>query len=102
MPNILPKYRKTGVVTTGTDNVMLDTPTFEIINVQIDTLNGNLIVEILHTVTQGTIEQTHSRTFDVPFASLTGPVRTTGKNFLDAIEARILALPQYSGSTKLP
>ena len=102
MPNILPKYRKTGVVTTGSDNVRLDTPTFEIIKVEIDTLNEALVVEILHKVTQGTVVQEHSRTFNVTFASLSGAVRTTGKNFLDAIEARILALPQYSGSTKLP
>lgn len=102
MPNILPKYRKTGVITTGDDNVQLDTPTFEIIDVQIDTVEQVLKVTIMHYVSQGTLTQQHSRTFNVPFSSLSAQVRTTGKAFLDAIEARILQLPQYQGSTIVP
>jgi hypothetical protein len=42
---ILKKYQKVGVITTGSDNVQLDTPTFEIINISIDTVNQLLKVE---------------------------------------------------------
>ena len=97
---ILKQWIKNGVVVTGSDSVELDTPTFEIIDVQIDTVEQVLHVEILHTVMQGSLTQKHSRTFDVPFAGLPNPVKATGKSFLDAIEAEILALPQYSGAVE--
>lgn len=97
---ILKKYLKAGVITTGDDNLQLDTPTFEIINVGIDTVGQVLKVEILHEVSQGSLTQKHSRTFEVAFANLPNAVRIEGKSFLDAIEAEILALPQYSGSTE--
>ena len=99
--NILTKYTKTGVVTTGDDNVQLDTPTFEIIDVRIDTVEQVLHVEILHEVLQGSLVRKHSRTFDVAFADLSAPIRSTGLTFLQAIEAEILALPQYAGSTEV-
>ena len=98
MPNILKKYLKTGVITTGSDNIQLDSPTFEIIKVEIDTANSVLHVEILHEVQQGSLTQKHSRTFDVAFGGLPSGVKVTGKAFLDAIEAKILTLSQYSGA----
>lgn len=101
MANILKKYRKEGVVITGSDNVELDTPTFEIINVNINTVNSMLSVEIIHEVMQGSLIRKHSRTFEVPFTSLTTTIKTDGKKFLNAIEAKILELPQYSGATEV-
>ena len=99
--NILKKYIKEEVITTGTDNVELDSPTFEIISININTVDKVLSVEILHEVAQGTLTQKHSRTFDVQFDSLTAPIKVTGKDFLDAIEAKILELPQYNGATEV-
>ena len=99
--NILKTYIKTGVITTGSDNVELDTPQFEIIDVKIDTVAQVLHVEILHEVVQGSLTQKHSRTFDVPFAGLPTAVKATGLEFLQAIETEILALPQYSGATEV-
>lgn len=100
MSHILKHWIKTGVVTTGTDNVQLDTPSFEIIAVNIDTVEQVLHVEVMHTVMQGILERKHSRSFDVAFTSLPTAVKQTGKEFLDAIEAKILALPQYQGATE--
>jgi hypothetical protein len=102
MPNILAKYLKNGVITTGADNVQLDTPTFEIIAVNIDTVEQMLVVEVMHYVNQGAVVQQHHRTFNVSFASLPLNVRQTGKAFLDAIEAQLLLLPQYQGSVLAP
>lgn len=101
MTNILKKYLKSGVIITGPDNVELDSPTFEIIDVKIDTVNQVLNVEIMHEVSQGSLNQKHSRTFDVPFAGLPSAVKVTGKSFLDAIESEILKLPQYAGATEV-
>ena len=101
MNNILKKYIKQGVITTGSDNVELDTPTFEIIDIAIDTVEQKLTVEIMHEVSQGSLTQKHSRTFDVAFADLPSSVKVTGKAFLDAIEIEILNLPQYLGSTEV-
>lgn len=98
--NILKKYTKQGVITTGDDNLELDTPTFEIIDVKIDTVNKVLLVEVLHEVQQKSIVQKHSRTFEVDFNKLSATVKTTGKSFLDAIEQKILSLPQYKGSVE--
>ncbi len=98
MTNILKKYSKEGKITTGHDNLELDNPSFEIININIDTVNKVLKVEVLHEVLQGTVVQKHSRTFDIDFNKLPASVKTTGKSFLDAIEAVILKLPQYAGS----
>jgi hypothetical protein len=98
MSNILKKYNKEGVITTGDDNVQLDSPTFEIINVSIDTVNSKLRVEVLHEVMQGILIRKHSRDFNINFADLPASVKTAGKAFLDAIEAEILALPQYADS----
>ena len=95
---ILKKYIKTGVITTGDDNLELDTPSFEIVGVNIDTVNSVLKVEILHEVSQGSLTQQHSRTFEVGFSALPNPVKVEGRSFLDAIEAEILKLPQYSGA----
>ena len=58
--NILKKYIKQGVIITGSDNVELDTPTFEIININIDTVNQVLHVEILHEVQQGSLTRKYS------------------------------------------
>jgi len=101
MSNILKKYTKQGVVITGSDNVELDTPTFEIIDIGIDTVNQKLIVEIMHEVQQGSVPQKHSRTFNIDFANLPSSVKVTGKAFLDAIETEILKLPQYQGATEV-
>lgn len=99
--NILKKYTKSGVVITGSDNVELDTPTFEIVNVPIDTLNQQLTVEILHEVSQGSLTQKHSRTFELAFADLPSDIKAAGKVFLEAIQTKILELPQYVGSTEV-
>jgi hypothetical protein len=99
--NILKKYTKSGVITTGSDDVQLDTPIFEIISVTIDTVQSILNVEILHEVLQGSLVRKHSRTFEVPFANLTTPVKVAGKEFLEAINDKILELPQYSGATEV-
>ena len=96
--NILKKYIKNEIITTGTDNVQLDSPTFEIVSVNINTVERTLQVEILHEVQQGALTQKHSRMFDVGFKQLPNSVKLTGKEFLDAIEASILQLPQYSGA----
>lgn len=101
MANILKKYRKTGVIITGSDNVELDTPTFEIVRVNIDTVNSLLSVEVMHEVNQGSLVRKHSRTFEVPFSALTATIKNNGKKFLDAIESEILKLPQYNGATEL-
>lgn len=101
MENILKKYRKEGVITTGSDNVELDTPTFGIIDVKIDTVNRMLSVEILHEVYQGSLTQKQSRTFEVAFSDLSGSIQSTGLLFLQAIETKILELPQYSGATEV-
>ncbi len=93
--NILKKYIKQGVIITGSDNVELDTPTFEIINISIDTVNQVLHVEILHEVQQGSLTRKHIRTFEIPWGGLPSGVKVTGKSFLDSIEAEILKLPQY-------
>ena len=100
MVNILKHWIKNGVVVTGSDNVELDTPSFQIVDVQIDTVNSVLHVEIMHEVAQGSLTQKHSRSFDVPFGSLTTPIKQAGKEFLDAIEAKILTLPQYQGAVE--
>lgn len=99
MPNILRKFLKSGVITTGADNVQLDTPLFGIVAVHIDTVEQVLVLEVMHYVQQGTLTQQYSRTFNVPFSSLPASVRTTGKAFLDAIETKLLELPQYAGAT---
>ena len=99
--NILKKYIKNQVITTGTDNVQLDSPEFEIINVNIDTVDRVLKVEILHEVKQGSLTQKHSRTFDVQFNDLPNPIKVTGLEFLTAIETEILKLPQYSGANEV-
>jgi len=99
--NILKKYIKEEVITTGSDNVQLDSPTFEIIAVNIDTVERVLKVEIMHEVAQGTLTQKHSRTFEVPFADLPTAIQLEGKQFLEAIEAKILTLPQYSGANEV-
>ncbi len=98
MANILKKYIKDGVIITGDDNLELDTPTFEIININIDTINKILKVEILHEVQQESITQKHSRTLNIDFNNLPAAVKTTGKSFLEAIETDILKLPQYKNS----
>ena len=97
---ILKQWIKNGVIVTGSDNVELDTPTFEIIKVEIDTANSVLHVEILHEVQQGSLTQKHSRTFDVAFGGLPISVKKSGKAFLDAIEAKILTLSQYNGAVE--
>ena len=102
MANILKKWLKTGVITTGDDNVQLDTPTFEIIDIKIDTVEQILHLEVMHYVSQGSLINQHSRTFDISFAGLPSAVKVTGKAFLDAIEAELLKLPQYAGSTVAP
>ena len=101
MSNILKKYKKEGVVITGSDNVELDMPIFEIIDVGIDTVEQKLTVQIMHEVSQGSLTQKHSRTFNIDFANLPSSVKVTGKAFLDAIETEILQLPQYQGSTEV-
>ncbi len=101
MANILYKYKKEGVITTGSDNVELDTPEFEIVDVKIDTIKRVLSVEILHEVMQGSLIQKQSRSFDVPFNALPSSVQSTGLSFLQAIETKILELPQYSGAVKI-
>ena len=100
MANILKQWIKNGVITTGSDSVELDTPVFEIINVDIDTVNSVLHVEILHKVQQGSLENLHSSSFDVQFGGLPTAVKQTGKAFLDAIEQEILKLPQYNGAVE--
>lgn len=99
--NILKKYKKSGVITTGSDNVQLDSPEFEIVNVNINTVDQQLGVDIMHEVNQGSLTQKHSRTFNVDFSELPTDVKVTGKAFLDAIEAKILELPQYVDSTEV-
>ena len=94
------KYKKNEIITTGTDNVQLDSPTFEIINISIDTVNNVLSVEIMHEISQGSLTQKHSRTFDVQFKNLPSSVKIEGAQFLQAIENEILKLPQYSGGVK--
>ena len=101
MAHILKHWKKTGVIITGTDNVELDTPIFEIVDVDIDTVNSVLHVEIMHKVMQGSLERKHSRSFDVAFSSLSTPIKQAGKVFLDAIEQEILKLPQYQGAVEL-
>ena len=101
MENILKKYRKEGVIITGSDNVELDTPIFEIIDVKIDTVNRVLSVEIMHEVQQGSLTQKQSRTFDVLFSDLPNTVQSKGLVFLSVIEQKILELPQYSGATEV-
>jgi len=101
MENILKKYKKEGVITTGSDNVKLDTPEFEIIDVKIDTVNRVLSVEIMHEVKQGSLTQKQSRRFDVAFGDLSSSIQSAGLSFLQAIETKILELPQYSGSTEV-
>ena len=95
---ILQKFNKAGVITTGDDNIELDSPSFEIINVGINTVDSKLRVEILHEVMQGILARKYSRDFNINFADLPASVKTTGKAFLDAIEAEILKLPQYADS----
>jgi len=95
------KYIKNSVITTGTDNVELDSPTFEIVNVNINTVTNELSVEIMHEVNQGSLKQKHSRTFEVPFSALTATVKTAGAKLLNAIELEILKLPQYKGSVEV-
>lgn len=99
--NMLKKYTKLGVIVTGDDDLELDTPTFEIINITVDTVNQQLKIEILHEVIQGTLTQQYSRTFNVPFLDLETNDKVTGQLFLDAIEEKILELPQYVGSTEV-
>lgn len=94
------RYKKTSVITTGTDSVELDNPTFEIVNININTVSNLLSIEIMHEVSQGSLTQKHSRTFDVKFKDLSSSVKLTGRNFLQAIENKILELPQYSGGVK--
>jgi len=101
MANILNKYSKDGVIITGSDNVELDTPIFEIIDVKIDTVNRVLSVEIMHEVKQGSLTQKQSRTFEVAFSDLSSSIQSTGLSFLQAIENKILELPQYNGAPEV-
>ena len=101
MGNILNKYRKEGVIEIGSDKAKLDTPEFEIIDVKIDTVNQVLSVEMLHEAMQGTVKNPHRRFIEVKFADLPSAVKITGKQFLDAIETKILELPQYIGATEV-
>lgn len=98
---MLNKYKKNEVITTGSDNVELDSPTFEVVNINIDLVSNVLSVTVMHEVNQGSIIQKHSRSFDVPFGKLPTSVKIEGKQFLEAIEAEIMKLPQYSGGVKL-
>ena len=100
MSNILKKYSKTGVITTGDDNLELDSPSIEIVSVYIDTLARELTVEVMHEVMQGSLTRKHSRSFKVSFDTLPSNIKMEGKGFLDAIETAILALPQYVGSVE--
>lgn len=97
---ILSKYIKNGVVQVGDDNKELDTPTFEIRNISINTVDQYLEIEILHEVQQGSVTQSHSRTKRIEFGDLPAPVKGSGKSFLESIESEILKLPAYSGATK--
>jgi len=101
MTNILKRYKKNGVIVTGSDSVELDSPKFEIVEIRIDTISKNIHIDILHEVMQGSLTRKHARNFEVNFSGLPTNVKTTGKAFLDAIEAEILALPQYSGATEV-
>ncbi len=101
MANILKKYTKTGIVTIGDDNRELDTPIFEIVNIDINTVSKKLRVDVLHEVTQGTLTNKHQRSYEMDFNSLPASVKTTGKAFLDAIETELLKLPQYTGATEV-
>jgi len=95
------KYKKNEIIITGTDNVQLDSPTFEIVNISIDTINNLLTIAILHEVSQGSLTQKHSRTFEIQFKNLPQSVKIEGAQFLQAIEDEILKLPQYSGGVKI-
>jgi len=101
MANILKKYKKDGVIEIGSDKAKLDTPEFEIIDVKIDTVNQVLSVEILHEAMQGAVKNPHKRFIEVSFATLPNTVKVAGKQFLDAIETKILELPQYSGAVEI-
>ena len=91
------KYKKNEIITTGTDNVQLDSPTFEIVNISIDTVSNILHVEIMHEVQQGSLTQKHSRTFEVKFKDLPSAIKIEGAQFLQAIENEIL----YNRGVKL-
>ncbi len=99
MTNILKKYKKIGKVQIGTDNKELNSPTFEIISVFTNTVDNTLNVEIKHLEENGSYP--HQRSIEVQFNNLPTAVKATGKTFLDAIEAEILKLPQYSGATEV-
>lgn len=99
--NILKKYTKSGVIITGSDNVKLDTPTFEIVNVITDTVEQQLTVEILHEVMQGSVKQPYSRFFNIAFSSMNSDDKAAVKAFLKVLQTKILELPQYVGSTEV-
>ena len=99
--NILKKYRKDGVIVTGSDNIKLDSPEFEIVSVLIDTVEKQLHLEVMYEVKQGSLIQKQYRTFDVAFGNLPDSVKATGLSVLQAIEQEILKLPQYVGSVEV-
>lgn len=97
MANIFKKYKKEGLVIIDKGNRTLDTPTFEIIAVYVDTINSIVKVEIMHKVMQGSIEQPHSSFEEIDSKK----VITSKKLDLDALEKEILELPQYNGATEV-
>lgn len=98
---LLKKFKVSKVIKTGSDNVELDSPTFEIIGVNIDTKNKKLFVEVLHEIEQKTLTQKHSRTMEIDFNNLPLSVKNSGKNFLNSIEQELLKLPQYSENEEI-
>lgn len=102
MSNILTRYIKQGIVTIGDDGQRIDTPQFEIIDVDIDTVGRTLSVRVMHYAQQGSLEQQHERTFTIPFSQLPAPIQQSGLTFLQAIQTAMLQLPRYSGATPAP
>ena len=98
MAHILKHWKKNEVTNIGTDKAPMNKPTFEIINVSIDTKSRVLNVEIEHFEENGL--QPHSRSAEKDFNSLPSSIKQAGKVFLDAIEQEILALPQYIGAVE--
>lgn len=99
MPNILTRYLISGVVNIGDDNFLADSPEFDIININIDTEEQVLNLEVMHYVPQGSIIQYHSRMFHIPFADLPPAVAATGFSFITSVQDELLLVPPYLGAT---
>jgi len=93
----LPQYQIIGVIEIDNGNKELDSPIIQIKTTFLDVINELVEVEILHTATQGSVEQKHSSMESISSVNV-----YNGKKLdLALVMEEVLLLPQYSGAVEI-